>query len=193
MTMFVELVRAARTCRRFEEDKRVDPAILRQMVDTVRITSSAANKQPLRYYTVSSPEVCERVFPHVRWAGALPHWPGPDEGERPTGYIIICSAQGDGLFVHFDMAIAGQTIQLHATELGLGCCMFHSVAREKLREALDIPEDFEISMVVALGAPKEVRQIDDATVGDNLTYWRDDQQVHHVPKLTLAQVLLDER
>ena len=192
MNSFAELIRAARTCRRFEEDKRVEAATLRKMVDIVRITSSAANKQPLRYYTVSSPEACAKVFPHLKWAGALPQWPGPVEGERPTGYIVACSAHGDNLFVHFDIGIVGQTMQLLATDLGLGCCMFNNFSRDKVREALNIPEELEVSLVIALGAAKEVRKIVDAKVTDKLLYWRDDEQVHYVPKLTLDQVLLGE-
>ncbi|MCC8194168.1 MAG: nitroreductase family protein [Deltaproteobacteria bacterium] len=111
MSDFATLLTTARTCRRFEEDKPVASATLRKIVDAVRITSSCANRQPLRYYTVTSPDVRARVFPHIKWAGALPEWPGPAEGERPTGYIVICSAQPDGLFVHYDTGIAAQSMQ----------------------------------------------------------------------------------
>ena len=193
MGNFADLILAARTCRRFEEDKPVSSTTLRQMIDAVRITSSASNRQPLRYYTVSTPAVCAQVFPHAKWAGSLPKWPGPIEGERPTGYIVICNAQANNQFVNFDIGIAAQSLQLYATELGLGCCMFYSFSREPVRKILAIPADIEVSLLLAFGAPKEVRKLIDATLNDNLAYWRDEQQVHYVPKLTIDQVLLGEK
>ena len=193
MSDFAELVRAARTCRRFEEDKPVSAEILRHLVDTARITSSAANLQPLRYYIVSSPDVCAQVFPNAKWAGALPQWSGPDEGERPRGYIVVCATQPDKAMTHYDLGIVVQTMQLHAFSLGLGCCIFNNFSREPLRETLNIPADLDICMLLAFGVAKEVRHIVDAKIGDSLKYWRDEQQVHYVPKLTLGQVLLDEK
>ena len=188
-----DLLRAARTCRRFVEDAPVGPAALRQIVDAVRVASSCVNRQPLRYYTVSDPEIRGQLFPGIRWAGALPDWDGPTEGERPTGYIVICSAQPASMFVHYDIGIAAQSMQLCATAMGLGCCMVNNFAKDTTREALGIPDDLEVMLLLAFGAPLEVRRIEDAGAADSLKYWRDEHNVHHVPKLTLDQVLLAEK
>jgi hypothetical protein len=45
-------------------------------------------------------------------------------------------------------------------------------------------------LVIALGYPKEQVVIDEVSEGANLKYYRDDNQVHHVPKLKLENVLL---
>ena len=45
-------------------------------------------------------------------------------------------------------------------------------------------------LVIALGYPKEQVVIDEVSEGVNLKYYRDDNQVHHVPKLKLESVLL---
>ncbi|SBW08916.1 Nitroreductase [uncultured delta proteobacterium] len=188
-----DLLRAARTCRRFVEDTPLPPAALRHIVDAARVASSCVNRQPLRYYTVSDPEIRGRIFPGIRWAGALPDWNGPAEGERPTGYIVICSAQPANMFVYYDIGIAAQSMQLCATAMGLGCCMINNFAKDAAREILGIPDTLEVMLLLALGAPREVRRIEDAVAGDSLTYWRDEQNVHHVPKLMLDQVLLAEK
>ena len=193
MHSFADLLHTARTCRRFDESRPVPAATLRQMVDGVRITSSCANRQPLRYITAVSPAVRERVFPHIKWAGTLKDWDGPDKGERPTGYILVCSAQPAGLFVYYDTAIAAQSLQLYAADLGIGCCMINNFARTPVRDALDVPEGIEPMLLLAFGHPREERRLEDAKIGDSLHYWRDGQGVHHVPKLTLDQVLLAEK
>ncbi|MCC8194167.1 MAG: nitroreductase family protein [Deltaproteobacteria bacterium] len=82
---------------------------------------------------------------------------------------------------------------MYAAELGLGCCMINNFSRNDIREILEIPDQLEVALLLAFGAPREVRRIVDAKVGDKLQYWRDGQQVHHVPKLTLDQVLMGEK
>lgn len=192
MQSLEELAGAARTCRRFDESVPVTAATLRRMLDTARIASCCRNAQPLRYITAGTPETCGRVFPHIQWAGAL-NWEGPEQGERPTGYILICSAQPETKFVYYDTAIAAQTLQLHAADLGLGCCMINNFARDAVREILDVPESVTPLLLLAFGSPLEERRIVDAKIGDDLRYWRDEQNVHYVPKLTLDQVLLAEK
>ena len=81
-----------------------------------------------------------------------------------------------------DEGIAAQTILLSAAEKGLGGCMFASINIPELNSKLEIPS--------ALGYPKETVVIDEASEGDNLKYHRDANNVHHVPKLKLEDVLL---
>lgn len=193
MNDFSELVKAARSCRRFYEDKPVSAMTLRQLVDCARVASSCANRQPLRYLNIIDPALRAELFPHLKWAGLLKNWPGPAEGERPTGYILIGSVSPPGMFVYYDTAIAAQTMQLHAWTMGLGCCMINNFSRDAVREILEIPQDMEPMLVLAFGAPKEERRLAEARPGDTLAYWRDERGVHYVPKLTLESILLAEK
>ena len=79
------LVRRARTCRRFDESMRVPREFLLELAELVHLTPCGANAQRLRFHVVSGAEDCARVFDELAWAGALKDWPGPAEGERPTG------------------------------------------------------------------------------------------------------------
>ena len=90
---FDALVRRARTCRRFDESMRVPREFLLELAELAHLTPCAANAQRLRLHVVSGAEDCARVFDELAWAGALKDWPGPAEGERPTGYIAILAGQ----------------------------------------------------------------------------------------------------
>lgn len=90
-----------------------------------------------------------------------------------------------------DHGIAAQTILLGAVEIGLGGCILGNIQRSKLQESLDIPEQYEILLVVALGKPKEVVIIEEIEEEGDIKYWRDEKQVHHVPKRKLENIVLN--
>jgi hypothetical protein len=69
--------------------------------------------------------------------------------------------------------------------------MLSSIKQARLREALKIPERYEILLVIALGKPKEKVVIEEVGDDGNIKYWRDEQQVHHVPKRPLKEIILD--
>ena len=87
--MIKDLVRKNRTCRRFYQDYTVDLELLKGLVNLARLSGSAGNLQPLKYVLSCHAETNDRIFSCLGWAGYLKDWPGPEEGERPSGYIII--------------------------------------------------------------------------------------------------------
>ena len=90
-----------------------------------------------------------------------------------------------------DPGIAAQSILLGATEKELGGCMFASINRDKLRYSLKIKEKYEILYVLAIGKPKEKIVLDKVETDGNIKYWRDEQGVHHVPKRSLKDIILE--
>ncbi len=187
--MFAQLVREARSTRRFDAGRRIPPETVRELVDIARLCPSGANLQPLRYRLVTDPAECADVFPFTAWAGALADWPGPAEKERPTAYIVVCSGAGQPS-PDVDLGIACQTLQLAASSMGYGACMLGAIRREQIHEALNLPQEMAVRLVVALGKPTETIVLE--TVGENgdTRYWRTPDEVHHVPKRKLEDVLL---
>jgi nitroreductase len=90
-----------------------------------------------------------------------------------------------------DQGIAAQTIMLAATERGLGGCIMSNVQRTRLKQALNIPEKYDILLVLAIGKPKETVVIEEISDGEDIKYWRDPAAVHHVPKRKLADVVIN--
>ncbi len=184
-----ELILKTRSYRRFDESYQVDIKILEELVDLARLSASAANRQPLKYIICNNSECCGKIFPSLAWAGYLKDWDGPVAGERPSAYIIILGDKTVAESFNVDHGIAAQSIMLGASESGLGGCMIASVRRELLRSEINIPENFEILLVLALGKPVENVILDEVRDGD-IKYWRDSDQNHHVPKRKLEDVII---
>ena len=190
--MLKDLVHKTRSYRRFHQETPVDLKTLRELADLARLSASGANRQPLKFILCCDPETNAAIFPHLGWAGYLKDWAGPAKGERPTAYVIILGDTQVSPSHGCDHGIAAQSIMLGATERGLGGCMIGSVKRKKLRETLNIPERYEIALVLALGKPKEKVVIEPVGPDGDIKYYRDDEGVHYVPKRALDKLLVQE-
>ena len=188
--MLRDLIMKSRSYRRFWQEVAVEYDELRQLADLGRLSPSAGNVQPLRYVLSCDPKKNALVFQNLSWARFIDNWRGPPEGERPSAYIIILEDKQVEHPLHCDHGIAAQSILLGATEKGLGGCIIGAINKPNLQEVLNIPDRYEILVVLALGEPREkvvVERLD----GDGCTkYWRDSEGVHHVPKRSLDDVIL---
>jgi nitroreductase len=190
--MLEDLIKRNRSCRRFVQKEPVSAATLRRLVNLARLSASAANLQPLKYILSHDPDKNEMIFSCLAWAAYLKDWPGPAEGERPSAYILVLGDQNLAKTFAIDLGIAAQSILLGAREQGLAGCMVGSIKKELLQDRLDIPERFEILLVIALGQPAETVVLEEMEPGGDIKYWRDEQGIHHVPKRPLDEIILSE-
>ncbi len=182
--MIRDLVLKNRSYRRFYQDVSIDTETMRELIDLARLCPSAANQQALRYMISNDPEMNAKIYPHVRIDN------NPPEGERPSAYVIILEDTGIQSWAHVDLGIAAQTIQLAAVEKGFGGVMIGNIIKDDLRKALDIPEKYNILLILALGKPMETMVIEDQSkVGVGQQWW-DKDRVRHVPKRPLDEILL---
>jgi len=187
-----ELVNKCRSYRRFDGSVSISRGELLELVDLARMTASTGNSQALKYYISCDKETNEKVFSTLKWAAALPDWNGPEEGERPSAYIVILCDQRLGRNKLWDDGITAQTMMLGAVEKGYGGCMFGSVDRARLLELLGLsPEEYSVDLVLALGKPLEEVRIVPVPENGDVSYYRDENQVHYVPKRSLEEVILN--
>ncbi|MFC1621325.1 nitroreductase family protein [Candidatus Omnitrophota bacterium] len=186
--MIKDLIIKNRSYRRFYQEFAIGRETLKELIDIARFSPSAANMQPLKYILSCDPENNALVFPHLAWAGYLKNWFGPQEGEKPSAYIIIIGDTTIAKNFYCDHGIAAQSVLLAAAEKGLGGCIIGSIDRDNLRKDLQIPHKYEILLVLALGKPREVVKIETSKDGD-IKYWRDSKGEHHVPKRPLDEII----
>jgi nitroreductase len=189
--MIEDLIRQNRSCRRFCQNEPISGETLKGLVNLARLSASAANLQPLKYVLSNDPRKNTQIFACLAWAGYLPNWPGPGEGERPSAYIILLGDTAIAKTFAMDVGIAAQSILLGAREHHLAGCMIGSIKKELLQEMLQLPAQLEILLVIALGQPKEIVVLEELPSGGSIKYWRDEHGVHHVPKRSLDEIILD--
>ena len=162
--------------------------ILNKCVNAARLAPSAANLQPLEYIIVDEEQLLDIVFDTLKWANYISPGGNPPVGERPRAYIVVLinsNVRVDGF--EYDVGLAVGAITLVAVEEGLGACCIGSIDRAKLMEILNVPSDYTIALVVALGYPNE-RPIAVDFEG-SIKYWQDERNVLHVPKRKLGDIL----
>ncbi|OQY52984.1 MAG: nitroreductase [Desulfobacteraceae bacterium 4572_89] len=190
MKSFKELVRENRSCRRFDNSHQIDTQTLKELVDLARHTASAANKQPLKYILSTDERKNEEIFSCLGWAAYLTDWKGPEKKEQPSAYIVVMGDHTVADKFWCDHGIAAQTILLGARDKGLAGCMFGSINIKKLKGFLNIQDHLEVKLVIALGKPVETIQVDEIDEGGDIKYFRDENQVHHVPKRKLSDLIV---
>jgi nitroreductase len=188
--MLKDLILKNRSYRRFFQEEKISIDQLHDWVDLARNSASARNSQSLKYILSTDEPLNSEIFGQLSWAGYLTTWKGPEEGERPSAYIVLLHDTLISGNYFCDDGIAMQSILLGATETGFGGCIIHSVNRNKLREILNLSEQYEILYVLALGKPKETVLLEEMKDGD-VKYWRDEKEGHHVPKRSLDEIILE--
>ena len=187
--MIRDLIVKNRSYRRFHQNHIIETNVLEDLIDLARLSPSAANLQRLRFKICNIEEDNDKVFSTLSWAGYLKDWDGPEIGERPSAYITILSTEKDIGKIACDAGIACQSILLGAVESELRGCIFASVKKEKLQILLNIPKEYTICFVIALGKPKENIKLE-YVENDDIKYWRDNNGTHHVPKRKLKDIII---
>jgi len=190
---FEEIILKNRSYRRFYEDYEITMDVLRKLVGYARVSASSGNIQALKFCLSADRIKNDIIFRHLLWAFYLKDWDGPEKGERPSAYIVILGDTDIHATIDIDVGIAAQSILLGATSMGLGGCMFGSINRVDLRKEFHIPRKFQIPLIVALGKPREKVIIEEVSPDGHIEYWRDEEMIHHVPKRSLDELIIDFR
>lgn len=185
----MELLKTRRTYRRFEQ-KAISDKILEDMLTAARYASSAANKQPISYVVVRTPEKVKEVFDLTKWAGYFPNDAGrPKAGEEPVLFIgIVENLDISKNYADTDAGLAISNLTLVAWSHGVGSCMIGACNKPKLSEMFGLTENQQLHTVVAFGYPSHKSYIEDVKDGA-IKYYLDENQDYVVPKRKLDDIV----
>ncbi len=182
-----DVILSRRTVRQFRSDP-IPESILEQMVNAARLAPSAANRQPLEYVIVNQSQVCERIFPCLKWAAYINPNGDPLPGQEPAAYIAVLVNTVIRQIRHqWDAGAAIENMLLTAWDQGIGSCWIISADKPSIADILCIPDSHEIDSVIALGYPAETSVVEDFQ--GSVKYWKDEAGGFHVPKRLLKNII----
>ena len=188
-----EAVTKRRSIRQFK-DIPVAYDTLERCVNAARLAPTASNHQLCEYVIVDDEQLLSRVLDAINILSGVPKpKEGWSPGRRPKAYIVTlinttleAEMGAARTNTDYDVGLAAENMVLVALEQGLGSCIMTSFDQNKLRQALKIPEKYDVAMVLALGFPDESPVIEEAT--ESIKRWVDDEGVRHIPKRRLEDI-----
>ncbi|WP_044418284.1 nitroreductase family protein [Halarcobacter anaerophilus] len=184
---FKDLVKNTRTTRRFKKNISIFNKDLEEIIDTARVVSSAMNKQPLKYIMVTKKELVEKLSSSSKWASHLENWT-QSKDEQPSAFIIVLNDTSIDGYSMLDCGIALNTIMLGLKLKGFASCPLGSIDKELCKNLFSLSKNLEPILGIAVGLENESIKLVDLEEDSN--YYRDENDVHCVPKKTLDEVLV---
>jgi len=148
-THFAELATARYSCRSFAE-RPVNPGKIEKILEVARIAPTAANRQPVHVWAVSSPDALARLQKvHPAFGAPVVFMIGAKAGEAwVRGYDNKNGAEADA-------AIVATHIMLEASDLGLGNVWIGSFDPSLIAGQFPETAGYEVTALIAVGHPAE--------------------------------------
>ena len=152
---FTQLVDQRYSCRKYAE-RPVEPEKLQRVLEAGRKAPTAKNNQPQRVFVVQSEEARARLAEATAMVHDAPIALAVGYAKDEAS-VIAMDAYYDGSYCAGtqDASIVATTMMYAAAEEGLASLWIRGYDTGKIRAALDIPENVELVMLLALGYAAE--------------------------------------
>ena len=144
---FTEVVRNRYSCKNFDAGKAVDAAKLTEILEAGRVAPTAKNFQEQKIYVIQSAEGLAKIDKAT-----------PCRYNAPT--CLVVAFDRTNVFTYpggrrdsgvEDATIVATHLILAAANAGVDSCWINFFEPEELAQALDLPEEEEILMLLDLG------------------------------------------
>lgn len=160
MSSLIKIIQKRHSVRSFK-DIPIDKDIIISIVEAAQCAPSACNAQPWRFIAVTEKSLVKDIV-DKGMGGVVPNkW-------AASAPVIIVGCAKLNLLTHhvgemvkgihyhqIDLGIAMEHMVLRATEMGLGTCWIGWFKEKKIKKILQIPKDWKIISLLALGYPHE--------------------------------------
>lgn len=165
--MLLEMLKTRRSIRRFK-NREVEKEKLETILKSALLSPSSRGKRPWQFVTVTDGEILKKLSLSKNYGSQF-------LGGAPVAIVVLGDTKASDVWVE-DTSIASTIIQLAAHELGLGSCWIqirerfqsgNQKSEDYVRELLDIPENYGVLSIIAVGYPDETKQPYDENMPDS--------------------------
>ena len=159
MNNVFEIIKKRRSVRKYKSTQVEDEKIY-QMIEAARLAPSASNGQPWKFVAVKSKDLILNIADNA--LGIINRW------AKTAPLLIVGCAVKRKIITHFlgeaisgisyhilDLGIAMEHIVLEAEDLGLSTCWIGWFNENKIKNILDLPNDWKIGALLAVGYKDE--------------------------------------
>lgn len=142
---FMEVISARKSVRDYSA-KDVEEEKLTKILEAARLAPSWANKQCCQYIVVKNKETISELSSFLN----------PWLKQAPVVLVACANPKDSGSrngmdYYLVDVAISMQQLILAATDVGLGTCWIGAFDEEKVKKALEVPEDIKVVALTSVG------------------------------------------
>ncbi len=160
MTDLMEIIKGRRSIRKYEE-RDVSEADVNQILEAVRWAPSWTNCQCWEVVVIRDQAIKEQLQgafppkgnPAVKAIVQAPVVLALCAKAKTSGYYKEQAATKFGEWMMYDLGIATQNLCLMAHSLGLGTVIAGLFDHQQAREAIKVPEGYELVTLIPLGYP----------------------------------------
>ncbi len=151
-----ELARRRRSCRKYTGEK-IPEEIVDEILKVALLAPSSWGGHPIEFVVMRDKSTIQKIA-RCKRIGAPPLL------QADVAIVVMANTTGLELWIE-DAAVASTYILLAAEQFNIGACWIHirnragqqTTADEEIRELLDVPDNFSILNVVALGVKAEIK------------------------------------
>jgi nitroreductase len=143
----IELILSRRSVRRFKQ-KAIPQEVLNKILEAGRQAPSAANRQPWHLIIITDDNLKKQLSKGL-FNRFIRNAPLTIVGCANTRALLT------GKWAVIDTSIALENVVLAAWTLGIGSCWIGDFKEKKVKQLLNIPSDWTIVALLALGYPAE--------------------------------------
>ena len=155
---FNEVVERRYSCRAYS-DKKIKREDLEEIVRVATLAPSACNSQPWHFIIVDDEELIQEVAKATQKGGlGMINRFTPSVSafiavvkEKPKFSEKLAKVMTSRDYTPYDIGLCTAGIVYKATDLGIGSCILGWYDEDKVKQALNIPEDRAVDLIVALG------------------------------------------
>lgn len=160
MSDFTTLVNRRQSCRRYKHDCPVSREEIDACLEMARLSPSACNSQPWRFYCADSSEDRALIAKSVQDLGMNKF------ADFCSAFVVVTESPAkmiarlagslrDQQFAQIDVGIAVAHFTLACEERGLSTCIMGWLDEDKLRKHFNIPGNQRIRLVIGVGKAED--------------------------------------